>query len=216
MTAPAPTAAASRGLTIRPARADDVAACAAIWRISINDYTAHLGQPEIPMELGPITRLYTHLQVSDGERFIVAETRGERPEIVAFTAATVRDRLWYLSMLFVMPDYQGSGLGRELLERILPSDDDVVRAVAGRFPRIDVAVPFAGAARSSLLDGYLTLTSDGAAEPPRSWAAPTVVPAHAEGWGHFTERINEIVAAFTRHGLSDRLRVIAPGDTAAV
>lgn len=93
---------------------------------------------------------------------------------------------------------------------------DVVRAVAGRFPRIDVAVPFAGAARSSLLDGYLTLTSDGAAEPPRSWAAPTVVPAHAEGWGHFTERINEIVAAFTRHGLSDRLRVIAPGDTAAV
>ena len=107
-----------------------MAACAAIWRISINDYTAHLGQPEIPMELGPITRLYTHLQVSDGERFIVAETRDERPEIVAFTAATVRDRLWYLSMLFVMPDYQGSGLGRELLERILPSDDDVVRAVA--------------------------------------------------------------------------------------
>ena len=82
------------------------------------------------MELGPITRLYSHLQVSDGERFLVAEVPGEPGEIVAFTAATLRDRLWYLSMLFVMPDFQGSGLGRELLERILPSDDGIVRAVA--------------------------------------------------------------------------------------
>ena len=130
MTGGASTAAATRGLTIRPARPDDVAACAAIWRVSINDYTSRLGQPEIPMELGPITRLYTHLQVSDGERFLVAEMPGERPEIVAFTAATLRDRLWYLSMLFVMPGFQGSGLGRELLERILPSDAETVRAVA--------------------------------------------------------------------------------------
>ena len=126
----AQTATVTRGLTIRPARADDVMACAAIWRISINDYTSRLGQAEIPMELGPITRLYTHLQASDGERFLVAEMPGEPAEIVAFTAATLRDRQWYLSMLFVLPDFQGSGLGRELLERILPSDDGIVRAVA--------------------------------------------------------------------------------------
>ena len=125
MTGGAPTAAAARGLTIRPARADDVAACAAIWRISINDYTSRLAQPEIPMELGPITRLYAHLQVSDGERFLVAETRGMPAEIVAFTAATLRDRQWYLSMLFVLPEFQGSGLGRELLERILPTDGGI-------------------------------------------------------------------------------------------
>jgi len=126
----ADTATATRGLTIRPARADDVTACAAIWRISINDYTSRLGQAEIPMELGPITRLYAHLQASDGERFLVAEMPGEPGEIVAFTAATLRDRQWYLSMLFVLPDFQGSGLGRELLERILPSDDGIARAVA--------------------------------------------------------------------------------------
>ena len=65
-------------------------------------------------------------------------------------------------------------------------------------------------------NGYLTLTSDDAARAAEILGAPTVVPAHAEGWGHFTEGINEIVAAFTRHGLSDRLRVLAPGDTAAV
>jgi GNAT superfamily N-acetyltransferase len=85
------------------------------------------------MELGPITRLYAHLQASDGERFLVAEMPGEPGEpgeIVAFTAATLRDRQWYLSMLFVLPDFQGSGLGRELLERILPSDDGIARAVA--------------------------------------------------------------------------------------
>jgi hypothetical protein len=33
-------------------------------------------------------------------------------------------------MLFILPDFQGSGLGRELLERILPSDDGIARAVA--------------------------------------------------------------------------------------
>jgi hypothetical protein len=33
-------------------------------------------------------------------------------------------------MLFVLPRSQGGGLGRELLERILPTDPDMVRAVA--------------------------------------------------------------------------------------
>ena len=130
MTAGAKTAATTRGLIIRPARPEDVTACAAIWRTAINDYTSRLAQPEVPNELGPITRLYTHLQASDTERFLVAEVPGEEPEIVAFAAATLRERLWYLSMLFVLPGFQGSGLGRDLLERVLPGDDDIVRAVA--------------------------------------------------------------------------------------
>jgi ribosomal protein S18 acetylase RimI-like enzyme len=130
VTAGAKTAATTRGLIIRPARPEDVTACAAIWRTAINDYTSRLAQPEVPNELGPITRLYTHLQASDTERFLVAEVPGEEPEIVAFAAATLRERLWYLSMLFVLPGFQGSGLGRDLLERVLPGDDDIVRAVA--------------------------------------------------------------------------------------
>ena len=145
MTAGTRTAATTRGLTIRPARAEDLADCAAIWRIAINDYTGRLGQVEIPTELGPITRLYAHLHATDPERFIVAEVPGEAPEIVAFGAATVRERLWYLSMLFVLPRFQGSGLGRELLERLLPTDPDIVRAVAA-----DSAQPISNALYAKL------------------------------------------------------------------
>jgi ribosomal protein S18 acetylase RimI-like enzyme len=198
--------AATRGLTIRPARADDVAACAAIWRISINDYTSRLAQPEIPMELGPITRLYTHLQVTDGERFLVAETpgdTGEPGEIVAFTAATLRDRQWYLSMLFVLPDFQGSGLGRELLERILPSDDGIVRAVA-----TDSAQPISNAlyARYGMVPRIPLLSLTGLPQHPEAFGGlPSgVVPLSFEeiaagppdGQGHrlLTEAVDALDA----------------------
>lgn len=90
---------------------------------------------------------------------------------------------------------------------------DVVREVAGRTGTVDIAVLFAGAARTPLLDGYLTLTSDRAARAARILGARTVIPVHAEGWGHFTEGIDDITAAFARHGETGRLAVLAPGDS---
>jgi ribosomal protein S18 acetylase RimI-like enzyme len=139
------TVAATRGLTVRPARVEDVPACADIWRISINDYIGRLGQSELPREFGPLTRLYTHLQSTDPERFIVATRPGDPEEIVAFAAATVRERLWYLSMLFVLPEYQGSGLGRELVVQIMPTDPATIRAVA-----VDSAQPISNALYAKL------------------------------------------------------------------
>ena len=51
--------------------------------------------------------------------------------MVAFAVAIERERLWFLSMLFVLPESQGAGLGRELLARVLPGDDaDGIRATA--------------------------------------------------------------------------------------
>ncbi len=50
--------------------------------------------------------------------------------IVAFASAVARERLWYLSMLFVLPDYQRSGLGRRLLDSVLPMDGTMARATA--------------------------------------------------------------------------------------
>ena len=41
------------GLTYRPVRADELRACAEIWRTSINDYIGRLGQAEIPPEIEP-------------------------------------------------------------------------------------------------------------------------------------------------------------------
>jgi len=119
------------GLTYRRARPDELATCAGIWRTSINDYIVPMGQAEIPAEMNPIIRLYTHLQSTDADRFVVAtlpDAEGER--IVAFVVAVVRERLWFLSMLFVLPEYQGAGLGRGLLAQVLPPDGVMVRGTA--------------------------------------------------------------------------------------
>ena len=119
------------GLIYRRARPDELVTCASIWRISINDYVHRLGQDEIPTEVNPVTRLFAHLQATDPERFIVAtvpHTHGERA--IAFASAVVRERLWYLSMLFVLPEFQGAGLGRDLMAEVGPADESLVRAVA--------------------------------------------------------------------------------------
>ena len=123
-------------LTYRPARPDELGTCEAIWRSSINDYIVPLGHLEIPAVANPAIRLFTHLQATDPERFLVAtvpDGSGERA--VAFASAVVRERLWYLSMLFVLPEAQGAGVGRDLLSRIWDVDDQgpqdgVVRATA--------------------------------------------------------------------------------------
>lgn len=131
MTGPVRAAAPTGGLTYRPVRIDEIPACAGIWRAAINDYVGRLGQGEIPPEINPVTRLFRHLQSTDPERFIVATQPapgGER--LVAFASAVVRERLWYLSMLFVLPELQGAGVGRELLARVLPADNRLTRATA--------------------------------------------------------------------------------------
>ena len=131
-----PSAARSHELQYRAVTADELPACAEIWRASINDYIGRLGQLDVPLETGPLLRLYTHLHATDPERFIAAigpdpaAEGGQR--IVAFAAAARRERLWFLSMLFVLPELQGAGVGRALLERVLPpaGDTDAVRATA--------------------------------------------------------------------------------------
>lgn len=127
-------------LIYRPVRADEIEACAGIWRAAINDYIVRLGQDEIPPEIKPIVRLFTHLRSTDPERFIVATQPARTgsltdgapaPErVIGFASAVTRDRIWHLSMLFVLPEFQGAGIGRQLLERVLPGDGGMARAVA--------------------------------------------------------------------------------------
>ena len=121
------TAPQADGLTYRPVRPDELTTCVEIWRDSINDYIGRLGQPEMVSETSPLLRLYGHLSATDPERFMVAsrvdpETGEER--MVAFASALVRERLWFLSMLFVAPDAQAAGVGRALLARIMPAPGD--------------------------------------------------------------------------------------------
>ena len=75
-----------------------------------------------------LTRLEPHVLATDPERFLVAAridpAGGER--LVGFVAATRRDLVWFLSMLFIRPADQDAGIGRALLEGVMPADDAVL------------------------------------------------------------------------------------------
>ena len=57
---------------------------------------------------------------SDPDGYFCAVAEGQ---IRGMVSALVRDRVWYLSMFFVLPGDQGRGLGRALLERALAYGD---------------------------------------------------------------------------------------------
>jgi L-ascorbate metabolism protein UlaG (beta-lactamase superfamily) len=93
---------------------------------------------------------------------------------------------------------------------------DVVREVAARSGPVDVAVLFAGGARTPLIDGFLTLPSDAAAEAARILEARHVVVLHVEHWAHFTEGPDSVREAFAAAGLADRLVLPPPGKPVTV
>ncbi|NIK62345.1 MBL fold metallo-hydrolase [Kribbella shirazensis] len=88
----------------------------------------------------------------------------------------------------------------------------LVKEIVDRFAPIDVAVLFAGAARTTLMNGAaLTLTSDDAVEAARLLDPATIVPVHTEGWTHFTEGPDQLQAAFHEAGLDHRLNLLPHG-----
>ena len=113
--------------TYRPGRESDLDACIRTWRLAVDGYQAPLGQPPLPKDTGGLRRHLAHMIGTDPDRFWVAEGAvgdahggdhdGGRVPISGFAVATVRDGLWYLAMLFVLPEVQGRGLGAGLLDR---------------------------------------------------------------------------------------------------
>ena len=95
---------------------------------------------------------------------------------------------------------------------------DVVRAIAARAGRVDVAVLFAGAVQvPHRFDGaYLTLSSERAAEAAKILGVRAVVPVHFEGWTHFTQGPDALRAAFAGNQLTDRLALAKPGGAVTV
>jgi L-ascorbate metabolism protein UlaG (beta-lactamase superfamily) len=85
---------------------------------------------------------------------------------------------------------------------------DAVRQIAGRFPTVDVAILFGGAARTPLVgDANLTLDAAGMIEATRILGSPHVIPVHLDSWAHFTEDIADVTRAFTAAGRSALLQV---------
>ncbi|GAA2211792.1 MBL fold metallo-hydrolase [Nonomuraea monospora] len=84
---------------------------------------------------------------------------------------------------------------------------DAVELIAGRFGPVDTAILFAGAPRFTVLfdNALIVLDSVQAAQAARILGARRVVPVHYEGWAHFTEGREQLLAAFADAGLADRL-----------
>ena len=83
----------------------------------------------------------------------------------------------------------------------------LVEQIAARFPAISIAVLFTGGARIAPVadNNLLTLDSALAARAAALMPNATIVPTHYEGWSHFTEGADDLVARFREAGLADRL-----------
>jgi hypothetical protein len=110
-------------LAYRPGGEADLDACTGIWKLAVDDYQSRLSMPSMPEDLAPLRRLLVHAQATDPDRFWVA-TRSEEDDdgvvadrIIGFSAATVREGLWFLAMLFVRPGLQAAGVGQALMDR---------------------------------------------------------------------------------------------------
>ena len=87
-----------------------------------------------------------------------------------------------------------------------------VDEVAAAYPEVDVAVLFAGAARTALFEGApLTLTAEDVAEAVRRLGPARVVVVHVDSWAHFSEDRDDVRAALAAAGLADRLVECPPG-----
>ena len=101
-----------------------------------------------------------------------------------------------------------SGIG---LPTIYLSGDNAslaaVKAIAVEVGAIDVAVLFIGAARvpSKERGRPLTLTSARAAAAAEVLGTRVVIPAHLDSWAHFSEGMEDVVAAFDEAGIASIL-----------
>ncbi|MBY8879094.1 MBL fold metallo-hydrolase [Actinacidiphila acidipaludis] len=113
---------------------------------------------------------------------------------------------------FVNCEVTGFVLSGDGLPTVYISGDNAsiatVAEIARRMPRIDAAVLHMGAAHvpAKFQDRPLSLDSVRAAAAAAVLAAPVVLAAHYDGWGHFAEGRDRIATAFDAAGLSSRLR----------
>jgi L-ascorbate metabolism protein UlaG (beta-lactamase superfamily) len=103
----------------------------------------------------------------------------------------------------------------------ISGDNASIRTVAEisrRVPGIDAVVLHAGAARVPARFGGRALTLDGvrAAAAAAILGAPIVIPAHYDGWTHFSEGLDAVEHAFDDAGLSSLLRVTEHGSWVAL
>ena len=88
-----------------------------------------------------------------------------------------------------------------------------VTEIARRTPSIDAVVLHAGAARvpARFRNRALSLDSIRAAAAAAILGPAVIIPAHYDGWTHFSEGRDDLVRAFDDAGLTARLRLVDHG-----
>lgn len=114
---------------------------------------------------------------------------------------------------FVNCEVIGFVLSGQDLPRIYVSGDNAsigtVTEIARRIPAIDAAILHAGAARvqGKFRDRALSLDSIRAAAAAAILGPVVVIPAHYDGWAHFSEGRADLARAFDDAGLTAQLRL---------
>lgn len=101
---------------IRPMVAADLPHTKHVFRDTLRALLVEVGRdPAIMDGMCPLpTAEAHHLLTTDPSHHWVAEVRGV---IVGYVSAVTRGPIWFLSGFWVMPEFQGSGIGQQLLDR---------------------------------------------------------------------------------------------------
>src|SRR5579872_2131845 len=102
-------------IACRPARAKDLERANELVVGSMNDLVKRHGFGSIGVVRPPNFSMFS--LADDPEGLWVVD--GDAGQILGFAFSWVCDDLWFLAQLFVSPEHQGCGIGRELLKRTL-------------------------------------------------------------------------------------------------
>jgi ribosomal protein S18 acetylase RimI-like enzyme len=83
---------------------------------SLNQFAAQRALPLVEMDFEENLPLWRHFLGEGGKGFLIAEAK---KRIAGFCCYIARSNLWFLSYLVVSPEFQGTGVGRDLFERAL-------------------------------------------------------------------------------------------------
>lgn len=148
-------------MQIRLATEDDLPAIGGIFDASSTWLTEKYRPDQVgsaPVTVSNRDGLYRHL-LDTGAMFVALD-----PQPVGFSAAIVRDGVWFLSLLWVLPDKHGSGIGGALLRETLEwgRGASAFSVVASPYPVAQLIY-----LRSSLYPLYAQLDLSG---NPKEWA----------------------------------------------
>ncbi|MER7450893.1 MBL fold metallo-hydrolase [Nocardia beijingensis] len=94
---------------------------------------------------------------------------------------------------------------------------ELVRRIAERIGRIDIAVLNVGAANIGRFgDTDVTLNARTALQAAEALGDALIVPVHAEGWAHFSETLDYLGHVFRYGGRAEQLRIPPLGRTTTV